>query len=188
MCLSASSSGEDNLASHAQLGLHEAPLAAPPLDRNAAGASHRLRPDNRDPVQPFPPGEEVAPINAKTLEGGTTHLGPNASGDLSLQDHALAKPQPNGLLLGAEEECVWANWRCRSRRGRPPAAEQSWRFDRGCSWIPKSGLVAMSEWGLRRRQDGVHDAPTWGCHTKRGHLFLSGPTAGRVARRDQKPL
>jgi hypothetical protein len=116
VCLSASSSGEDNLASHAQLGLHEIPLAAPPLNRNAAGSSHRPRPDNRDPIQPFPPGEKVAPINARTLEGGTTHIGLNASRDLSLQDNALAKPQPNGLLLGAEEECVWANWCCRSRR------------------------------------------------------------------------
>ena len=105
VCLSASSSGEDNLASHAQLGLHEIPLAAPPLDRNAAGSSHRPKPDNRDPIQPFPPGEKVAPINAKTLEGGTTHIGLNASGERRgwcLIPAAAAGTDPTGRRIGGK--------------------------------------------------------------------------------------
>lgn len=39
VCLSARSSGGDNLASQAQLGLPAIPLAGPPLDRSAAGST-----------------------------------------------------------------------------------------------------------------------------------------------------
>jgi hypothetical protein len=116
--------------------------------------------------------------------------------DLSRQDSAPADLPRNGGLLGAGPqrrcasggECGRAYRGCRSRRGRARAAEQFWRFARDCPWIPRSGLGARSESGLRQWQDGVHDSRTRDCRTKRAHTFPSAPTVGRAARREPTPL
>jgi hypothetical protein len=52
-----------------------------PWDRNAADTSHRVRSYNYDSHQPFPPGKDGAPRNARTREDNTTHIKPNTSAE-----------------------------------------------------------------------------------------------------------